>query len=227
MRGRALALGVALVALSSPAPRAEAGEIRAKRLADGTLMLTNDTAVRSQVSRRVPRRRPPSAELAPMIDRHARARGLDPRLVQAIIQAESSYDARAVSRKGAIGLMQLMPETARELGVDPWDPEQNLRGGTLYLRQLLDSFGGDLRLALAGYNAGPGAVRRYGGIPPYRETTDYISRVLGAYHGRPVSVVPVSGAQRAGAASGRGEVQLQSVRVRRDADGRLVFSTPE
>jgi soluble lytic murein transglycosylase-like protein len=108
--------------------------------------------------------------------------GLDPNLVAAVIWAESSGDPNAVSNKGARGLMQLMPATARELGVsNVLDPAQNVDGGSRYLRRMLDQHEGDLSLALAAYNAGPNAVRRYGGVPPYRETRDYVGRVLRVY----------------------------------------------
>ncbi|MGQ9556452.1 MAG: lytic transglycosylase domain-containing protein [Desulfurispora sp.] len=104
---------------------------------------------------------------------------LDPALLKAVARAESSFDPQAVSPAGAAGLMQLMPATARALGVtDVFDPRQNILAGARYLRQLLDRFAGDLPLALAAYNAGPGAVERHGGIPPYRETRQYVSRVL-------------------------------------------------
>ncbi|MCX7925431.1 MAG: lytic transglycosylase domain-containing protein [Fimbriimonadales bacterium] len=104
---------------------------------------------------------------------------LDTALVLRVIEAESGGDPRAVSPKGAIGLMQLMPETARALGVsDPFDPVQNIEGGVRYLSHLLQRFG-DLRLALAAYNAGPGNVQRYGGVPPFPETQRYLERVLG------------------------------------------------
>ncbi len=114
-----------------------------------------------------------------LIAQHAEARGLRPDLVRAVVQVESGYNPRAVSSKGALGLMQLMPSTAVELGVhSPFDPEENIRGGTLYLRQLLDRFGGNEELALAAYNAGPTAVDRYGNrIPPYAETRDYVRKV--------------------------------------------------
>ena len=116
---------------------------------------------------------------ARLIEQVASELVLDPALIRAVIHAESAFNPQAVSRRGAQGLMQLMPQTASMLGVaDPSQPEQNIRGGSRYLQQLIDSFDGDLRLALAAYNAGPGAVKRFGGVPPYPETTAYIKRVL-------------------------------------------------
>ena len=112
----------------------------------------------------------------------AQRHGLDPDLVLAVVGVESGFQPDAVSNKGAQGLMQLMPGTAREMGVtDALDPAQNLDGGTRYLRMLVARYGGDLGKALAAYNAGPGAVRRHGGVPPYRETHHYINRVLKRY----------------------------------------------
>jgi len=108
---------------------------------------------------------------------------LDPALVMAVIEVESGRDPTATSEKGAVGLMQVMPETAAMLGLpEAADPAANLEAGCRYLASLLDSFGGDVELALAGYNAGPGAVRRWGTIPPYRETKNFVRRVGAAYH---------------------------------------------
>ena len=118
-----------------------------------------------------------------MYDNHveeaARLHQVHPDLVKSVIAVESEFDQWAVSSKGARGLMQLMPDTARRLGVaDAFDARQNIFGGTQYLRSLLDQFGGDLALALAAYNAGPGAVETYGGVPPYPETQNYVNRIL-------------------------------------------------
>jgi soluble lytic murein transglycosylase-like protein len=114
----------------------------------------------------------------PFIERVARENGLAPELIKAVALVESGFDPHAVSPKGAQGLMQLMPETARQYGVrDAFDPLQNLRAGTIHLRKLLEQFDGDLVLALAAYNAGAGAVKRHGGVPDYRETRDYVRRV--------------------------------------------------
>jgi soluble lytic murein transglycosylase-like protein len=112
----------------------------------------------------------------------ARRHGLDPALVAAVVSVESGFRPEAVSRKGAQGLMQLMPGTAASLGVgDPFDPAQNLDGGARHLGQLLTVYGGDLTRALAAYNAGEGAVQRHGGVPPYRETRAYVKKVLERY----------------------------------------------
>lgn len=104
--------------------------------------------------------------------------GLDPDFLTAVARTESGLNPRAVSPAGAIGLMQLMPATARGLGVDPWDPKQNIIGGARHLRALLDRFDGRIDLALAAYNAGAGSVTRYGGVPPYAETRTYVGRNL-------------------------------------------------
>jgi transglycosylase-like protein with SLT domain len=117
--------------------------------------------------------------------------GLDPGLVLAVVAVESNFEARAVSKKGAQGLMQLMPGTADDLGVaDALDPATNLDGGARYLQALLRLYKGDLRKALAAYNAGPGAVARHGGVPPYRETQDYVRKVMKQYAQKPPAAEP-------------------------------------
>jgi soluble lytic murein transglycosylase len=117
-----------------------------------------------------------------MIRTASRIYGLDHRLVRAVIKAESNFDPGAVSHKGAMGLMQLMPETARDMGVkDPFDPLQNIFGGVRYLKFLMNRFHNSLFLALAAYNAGPEAVAEHGGIPPFEETNAYLRRVLRYY----------------------------------------------
>src|SRR5262245_22297182 len=107
------------------------------------------------------------------------AQGINPMLVRALIQVESKFRPTARSRKGAMGLMQLMPSTAREYNVrNPFEPKANIEAGIKHLKSLIDRFGSSLELALAAYNAGPGAVEKFNGIPPYRETRDYVSRIL-------------------------------------------------
>jgi Transglycosylase SLT domain/Domain of unknown function (DUF4124) len=122
-------------------------------------------------------------KFVPIIDNAARAHGVDPRLVHAVIRAESGYNDRALSNKGAVGLMQLIPATAERMGVQNiYDPVENIFGGTRYLAFLLKTFNGDIELALAGYNAGEGAVSRYGNkIPPFAETQAYVPKVLSFY----------------------------------------------
>lgn len=122
------------------------------------------------------------AAIEQLVDQNAATWQVDPALIKAVIANESAFDASATSRAGAMGLMQLMPGTASELGVsNAYDPAQNVSGGTRYLKGLLQRFNGDLRLAVAAYNAGPEAVEKYGGVPPYAETQNYVTAVLGSY----------------------------------------------
>ena len=123
-----------------------------------------------------------SPRLSYLIGKIARQEGLDPNLLSAVVATESQFDVSSVSTRGAVGLMQLMPDTARELGVvNRFNPEQNLRGGARYLRKMMERYPGNLSMALAAYNAGPSAVLRFGGIPPFPETKRYIHKVLGRY----------------------------------------------
>ena len=115
-------------------------------------------------------------------DRYARAHNLPPALVRAIIKAESNGQRNAVSRKGAMGVMQLMPFTSKRMNVsDPFDPIENIEGGVKYIKELLATFEGNLTNTIAAYNAGPAAVKKYGGVPPYQETRQYVRRVLDLY----------------------------------------------
>ncbi len=199
----AVALG-ALLALP-----AFAGEVKIEVRADGTRVLVNEPG--EARARRLAGRlvQPPDGEMLRLIENHAYDRDLDPRLVQAVVQVESGYNPRALSNKGAIGLMQLMPGTAAQLAVDdPWDIEQNLRGGTSYLRQMLDRFG-DLELALAAYNAGPEAVVKHSGIPPYDETRAYVRKIFRLLDGD----------------AGGEELDGRRVRIQRDANNRIRLTT--
>ena len=122
--------------------------------------------------------------LKPMISSAARDAGIDEQLFDCLVSAESGYNPAARSKVGAMGLTQLMPGTAASLGVvDPLDPVQNLRGGAQYLSQMIKKFG-DARLALAAYNAGPGAVEKYGGVPPFKETQAYVDRIMAMYEAK-------------------------------------------
>jgi len=180
-------VAAACVLLLWPAP-ADA-QIFAWRDANGTLVLSDrkldpgaetyaipGTTIRSTRPLASPK---VTSVYEPFVQRHAERYGVRPDLVRAVIQVESAFNPRARSPKGAMGLMQLMPATALELGVrNAYDPSENIRGGTAYLRQLLDRYEGNEELALAAYNAGAGAVEKYGrAVPPYRETRDYVKKV--------------------------------------------------
>jgi soluble lytic murein transglycosylase-like protein len=185
----------ALAALAWP-NQADA-QIYAWRDAGGNLVLSDRRLDTSATTYTVPQApsfratRPAAASgdvldrFEPLVQEHSARQSLRPDLVRAVIQVESGFNPWARSPKGAMGLMQLMPATARELGVrNAYDPEENIRGGTEYLRQLLDKYQGDEELALAAYNAGSGAVDRYGRqVPPYRETKDYVRKVGSAADG--------------------------------------------
>ena len=157
-----------VAAQPAPSPSAFASSLQA---ATATSAGTTPTATTGAASAG-------ATPFAAEIDAAAARNGVDPALLRGLIRQESNFDPGAKSPAGAIGLCQLMPATAAGLGVtDPFDPKQNLMGGAKFLRQLMDRFGGDVSKALAAYNAGPGAVQRYNGVPPYAETQSYVQRV--------------------------------------------------
>ena len=151
------------------------------------------------------------------IDAAAARHHVDPSLVRSVVKVESNFNPNAVSRKGAMGLMQLMPSTARSLNVsNPFDPAQNVDAGVRHLRKLLDSYGGNVRLTLAAYNAGAGAVARSAGVPHFRETQDYVRRITNLYNGgsEPASHI-------------FGSPVHEPVHMERDARGVLYISNTE
>lgn len=155
-------------------------------------------------------------EIDAAITMAAARHNVDPNLVRAVVKVESNFNPNAVSRKGAMGLMQLMPSTARQLKVkNPFDPEQNVDAGVRHLKQLLESYGGDVKLTLAAYNAGSGAVARSAGVPHYAETRNYVRRITSLYYGG-VHVAPA------------GDIPAREpVRVQRDARGVLYISNTD
>lgn len=177
-----------LLVLAAAFPATASAQIYSWRDDSGTVVLSDRPLVKGartygvrespgvRTTRKVMEWRP--SEYDTLIRQHATAQGVRPDLVRAVIQTESAFDPYARSAKGALGLMQLMPATASELGVsDPFDPAENIRGGVQYLRRLLDRYDNNETLALAAYNAGPSAVDRYGTVPPYRETRSYVTRI--------------------------------------------------
>ena len=225
--GRFAIRGAFVVSLYATAAFAD---VHLVRRSDGSALIFNDSIGSGwRVNGGVPSdsylvdRRTAPTPYDSIIESECRVEGVDATLVKSVMLVESNYNPRAVSRKGARGLMQLMPEAARRFGVsDRFDAEQSIRGGVRYLAALLALFKGDVALAVAGYNAGENAVARHAGIPPYAETREYVRRVFVAHRG--TSVATVSGAFR-GIPTGsvRLATRAAPVKVSR-VDGTAVFS---
>jgi len=176
----ACVLGVMFVSMTAVA------DVRLSVKRDGTKVITNDSPVAGRTLDWLAKRHDRRSKFDPIIERYAAKYGVDPTLVRAVIQVESDFNVNCVSHKGARGLMQLMPATAKRFGVKRiHDPEENIHGGIQYLAYLTRMFRDDLPRALAAYNAGENAVLKYGGIPPYNETRTYVKRAMTVYHGRP------------------------------------------
>jgi len=221
---RAACLILAVAALIAPALAGD--DIYYRRNADGSLVLTN---VPDRPDLRAYTGHGPlpvtrsGEEFRELIYRTAVKHGIHPELVFAVAAVESNFNSRAVSEKGAQGLMQLMPDTAARFGVaDPFNPADNVLGGVRYMRYLLDLFNGDSRLALAAYNAGENAVLATRSVPPYPETRRYVARILKMFGGRKPLLTPVAPRSLAG---GRGTPQ--PIRSYTDAAGVVHFTDGE
>lgn len=180
------------------------GEMKSERSAENTSFVRSDMPSNAQ-------------DVDAAIEQAAARHNVDPNLVRSVIKVESNFNPNAVSRKGAMGLMQLMPSTARSLHVtNPFDPQQNVDAGVRHLKQLLESYGGNIKLSLAAYNAGAGAVARSAGVPRFSETQNYVRRITELYYGgsQPGSHVV-------------GNVVHDPVRVQRDARGVLYISNTD
>jgi soluble lytic murein transglycosylase-like protein len=201
-----------------PVPPANAAAMQAARsaAAEITQYLGRDSARSANakiVAANAPGVAASSGDIDSAIEQAAARHNVDPNLVRAVIKVESNFNPNAVSRKGAMGLMQLMPSTARQLSVNnPFDPEQNVDAGVRHLKQLLESYGGDIKLTLAAYNAGAGAVARSSGVPHYAETQNYVRRITKLYY--------------SGIGFNSGAVR-ETITVQRDARGVLYISNTE
>jgi len=195
MTSRAVLCAAGLFLLASGSAR---GDVKLVRQADGRAVIFNNIGSGWKVAGKAPTdayllaRRDAATAFDEIVREHSERERVDPKLVKSVMLVESNFNPRAVSPKGARGLMQLMPATARRYGVtNSFDPVQNIRGGVAYLSDLLDMFAGDVVRALAAYNAGEGAVQRHGGVPPYAETREYVRRAMLVYGGDAGAAAPV------------------------------------
>lgn len=193
---RAILIFLCALAAVAICPRPSHADIYMRRGPDGTLHFSNcpmgtewklyakESKRQYQYASYTTQKKYSRTQYDNLIASVARNQGMNPSVIKSIIEVESGYNPYARSSKGAMGLMQLMPQTAQDLGVtDPWDPMENITGGTKYISWLIRKYNGNLMLALAAYNAGPSAVDSYGGIPPYQETADYVRNVLARIYG--------------------------------------------
>ncbi|HPI94163.1 MAG TPA: lytic transglycosylase domain-containing protein [Deltaproteobacteria bacterium] len=193
---RAILIFLCALATVAICPRTSHADIYMRRGPDGTLHFSNcpmgtewklyakESKRQYQYASYTTQKKYSRTQYDNLITSVARNQGMNPSVIKSIIEVESGYNPYARSSKGAMGLMQLMPQTAQDLGVtDPWDPMENITGGTKYISWLIRKYNGNLMLALAAYNAGPSAVDSYGGIPPYQETADYVRNVLARIYG--------------------------------------------
>lgn len=229
-----IACGLVLVSLGSMGPEVQAdGGFYKKTLPDGTVVWTNEAAEKEAKKRSQPAKAKSAGKAKPFSDAHLNSRcnyyGLDAKLVRCLIRQESGFRANVVSHKGAMGVMQLMPATAKRFGVtDPWDPQQNLEGGLKYLQWLKAHFSNNVPLTLAGYNAGENAVAKYGNkIPPYQETMNYVVSILQAYDATMVpqakALFAKPGAYKPGGKKSSSSGPMQVWRYQ-DADGEWMYT---